>query len=150
MMRELAPDPVVPGATYEWNILTVFRVHNGKIAEHWSTFRKVVPGQNPVRDERVGGSLGAHFCRRAAERERRRLRKRVGDQQPVMLAERVHALPEDDEVARHHGRALMEELMEAVLAIRARLAPHDRCGVDVHRLAVEGHRLAVRLHHELL
>ncbi|MBT9549803.1 MAG: hypothetical protein IV088_03055 [Hydrogenophaga sp.] len=48
MMRELAPDPVVPGATYEWNILTVFRVHNGKIAEHWSTFRKVVPGQNPM------------------------------------------------------------------------------------------------------
>jgi predicted SnoaL-like aldol condensation-catalyzing enzyme len=48
MMRELAPDPVVPGATYEWNILTVFRVHDGKIAEHWSTFRKVPPGQNPM------------------------------------------------------------------------------------------------------
>lgn len=48
MMRELAPDPVMPGATYEWNILTVFRVHGGKIAEHWSTFRKVKPGQNPM------------------------------------------------------------------------------------------------------
>jgi len=48
MMRELAPDPVLPGATYEWNILTVFRVHGGKIAEHWSTFRKVKPGQNPM------------------------------------------------------------------------------------------------------
>lgn len=47
MMRELAPDPVVPGATYEWNIRTAFRVHGGKIAEHWSTFRKVRPGPNP-------------------------------------------------------------------------------------------------------
>jgi predicted SnoaL-like aldol condensation-catalyzing enzyme len=50
MMRELAPDPVVSGATYEWNILTVFRVRDGKLAEHWSTFRKVVPGQNPMGD----------------------------------------------------------------------------------------------------
>lgn len=50
MMRELAPDPVVEGATYEWNILTTFRVENGKLAEHWSTFRKVTPGQNPMGD----------------------------------------------------------------------------------------------------
>jgi predicted SnoaL-like aldol condensation-catalyzing enzyme len=48
MMRELAPDPVAPGTTYEWNILTVFRVHDRKLAEHWSTFRKVAPGQNPM------------------------------------------------------------------------------------------------------
>ena len=48
MMRELTPDPVVQGETYEWNILTVFRVHNGKLAEHWSTFRKMAPGQNPM------------------------------------------------------------------------------------------------------
>jgi predicted SnoaL-like aldol condensation-catalyzing enzyme len=50
MMREIAADPVNPGATYEWNILTVFRVHDGKIAEHWSTFRKTKPGQNPMGD----------------------------------------------------------------------------------------------------
>ncbi|KAD4060031.1 hypothetical protein GD627_02865 [Arthrobacter yangruifuii] len=50
MMREVVPDPVVPGGTYEWNILTVFRVHNGKLAEHWSTFRKAVPGRNPLGD----------------------------------------------------------------------------------------------------
>ena len=44
MMRELAPDPVIRGATYEWNILTVFRVRDGRLAEHWSTFRKMAPG----------------------------------------------------------------------------------------------------------
>jgi predicted SnoaL-like aldol condensation-catalyzing enzyme len=48
MMRELTPDPTAPGSTYEWNILTVFRVQDGKLAEHWSTFRKMVPGANPM------------------------------------------------------------------------------------------------------
>ncbi|MCC3280809.1 nuclear transport factor 2 family protein [Arthrobacter caoxuetaonis] len=50
MMRKPVPDPVVPDTTYEWNILTVFRVHNGKLAEHWSTFRKAVPGRDPLGD----------------------------------------------------------------------------------------------------
>jgi predicted SnoaL-like aldol condensation-catalyzing enzyme len=50
MMCELAPDPVAPGAVYEWNIPTVFRVHDGKISEHWSSFRKVVPGRKPGGD----------------------------------------------------------------------------------------------------
>lgn len=46
MMRELVPDPIVKGETYEWNILTVFRVRDGKLAEHWSTFRKMVLTDN--------------------------------------------------------------------------------------------------------
>ncbi|MCC9173679.1 MULTISPECIES: nuclear transport factor 2 family protein [Arthrobacter] len=50
MMRKVVPDPVIPEASYDWNILTVFRVHNGKLAEHWSTFRKAVPGQDPLGD----------------------------------------------------------------------------------------------------
>lgn len=48
MMQALLPDPVIAGATYEWNILTVFRVRDGKLAEHWSTFRKMVPGAGPM------------------------------------------------------------------------------------------------------
>lgn len=48
MMRQLVPDPTAPGETYEWNILTVFRVHGGKLAEHWSAFQKMIPGQNPM------------------------------------------------------------------------------------------------------
>ncbi len=48
MMRQLAPDPVITGESYEWNILTVFRVHDGKLAEHWSTFRKMAPGQQAM------------------------------------------------------------------------------------------------------
>lgn len=48
MMRQLLPDPTAPGETYEWNILTVFRVADGKLAEHWSAFQKMIPGQNPM------------------------------------------------------------------------------------------------------
>lgn len=50
IMRKVVPDPVIPGATYDWNILTVFRVQNGKLTEHWSTYRKAVPGQKPMGD----------------------------------------------------------------------------------------------------
>lgn len=50
IMRKVLPDPVIPGATYDWNIITVFRVHNGKLVEHWSTYRKMAPGQNPMGD----------------------------------------------------------------------------------------------------
>lgn len=43
MMRQLLPDPTIPGSTYEWNVLTVFRVADGRLAEHWSAFQKMPP-----------------------------------------------------------------------------------------------------------
>ena len=44
----------------------------------------------------------------------------------------------------------MEQLVEGVLAVGARLAPDDLAGGDVDRRAVAGHRLAVGLHAQLL
>jgi predicted SnoaL-like aldol condensation-catalyzing enzyme len=41
MMKEPLADPTAPGQTYDWYMITVFRVRNGKLAEHWSTFRKM-------------------------------------------------------------------------------------------------------------
>lgn len=41
MMRQPTPDPMSPGTTYDWHIVTVFRVRDGKLAEHWSAFRKM-------------------------------------------------------------------------------------------------------------
>ena len=40
----------------------------------------------------------------------------------------------------------MDQLIEGVLAIGARLAPDDRTGGISHGLAIERHRLAVRFH----
>lgn len=42
MMKQPLPDPAAPGQTYDWYILTVFRVRNGKLVEHWSAFQKMV------------------------------------------------------------------------------------------------------------
>ncbi|MEV7978984.1 nuclear transport factor 2 family protein [Streptomyces sp. NPDC086519] len=41
MMKQPTPDPENPGKTYDWYIVTVFRVRDGKLAEHWSAFRKM-------------------------------------------------------------------------------------------------------------
>jgi predicted SnoaL-like aldol condensation-catalyzing enzyme len=48
IMKTPMPDPASPGATYDWYILTVFRVRDGKLAEHWSAFQKMsapLPGK---------------------------------------------------------------------------------------------------------
>lgn len=48
LMQKPLPDPVAPGATYDWFIPTVFRVRDGKLAEHWGAFRKGKPGAGPA------------------------------------------------------------------------------------------------------
>ncbi len=75
---------------------------------------------------------------------------RLATQQVVVLLERVVRLGESDEVDRHDPGALVEQLVERVLAVRAGFAPHDRSGVVAHPRPVEGHGLAVRFHVELL
>ena len=67
-----------------------------------------------------------------------------------MLAERVEALVKADEVAGDQLRALVDQLVEGVLAVGPRLAPVDRPGLVVDPGAVEGDVLAVRLHRQLL
>ncbi|KUO10301.1 hypothetical protein [Streptomyces sp. DSM 15324] len=48
MMRRPNPDPVIPGATYDRNILTLFRTKNGQLSEHWSAYQKRVPREEPM------------------------------------------------------------------------------------------------------
>src|SRR5215468_11923001 len=55
-----------------------------------------------------------------------------------------------DEVRRYEMRSLMQQLVESVLPVRARLAPVDLSGLRAHRRAVGPNRLAVALHCELL
>ena len=85
-----------------------------------------------------------------AEGQRLGLGEDVGHQHVVMPAERVQGLGEGDEVAGDEPRALVDQLVEGVLAVGAGLAPVDRPGVVVHRRAVERDVLAVALHGELL
>ena len=67
-----------------------------------------------------------------------------------MLPDRVVSLDRSQEIARDELRALVNELIEGVLAVGARFAPDDRSGRDVDRLRRHGHTLAVALHVALL
>jgi len=82
----------------------------------------------------------------------RGLRIRFGDKPKdvVVIADGVQRLPEADEVHRDELGALVDELVEGVLAVRARLAPDDRSGLTVDRSAREVDALSVALHVPLL
>ncbi len=68
----------------------------------------------------------------------------------MVVPERVVAPRRGDEVCRHEAGALVDELIEGVLAVGARLAPDDRPGLPGDRLAVQVDVLAVALHVALL
>ena len=85
-----------------------------------------------------------------AEGERLGLGEDVGHQHVVMAAERIERFDEGDEVAGDEPRALVDQLVEGMLAVGAGLAPVDRAGVVVDVGAVERDVLAVALHRELL
>ena len=76
-------------------------------------------------DEPVRGALRRDLLGAPPERERLGLREDVGDEQVVVVAQGVEAVREAHEVARNQPRALVDELVEAVLAVGSGLAPVD-------------------------
>ena len=89
--------------------------------------------------------------RRCVKLERGALREGVEQQQPVMLRILiVVALANRDELNRHTVRALVQKLVEGVLAVRSRLAPVDRPGRDLSAPALPVDVLPVALHRQLL
>ena len=78
------------------------------------------------------------------------LGKEVGKQLLVMVTDLVEAVGRGDEVARNHLGALVDQLVEGVLAVRARFAPEDRTRLVVHALGIAVNGLAVGFHVGLL
>ena len=70
--------------------------------------------------------LGAGFVVGLAAHQRFGLREAVRDQQAMMIAELIVGLDADEKVGRDQPRALVQQLVERVLAVRAGLAPDDR------------------------
>ena len=99
-------------------------------------------------------ALGAHLVGGLAERQRRGLGEEVGQEQLVhvglAVAQRVRRVGHRDEVGRDEPGALVDQLVEGVLAVGAGLAPEHLAGVGGHRGAVPAHGLAVGLHGQLL
>mmetsp|Transcript_41489 Transcript_41489/g.111062 ORF Transcript_41489/g.111062 Transcript_41489/m.111062 type:complete len:486 (+) Transcript_41489:360-1817(+) len=113
---------------------------------------RTVAGEHLVRHQfpRALTKLRAHLLLGAADHERLRLREEVGEQHRVVLAGLVEALDAHEEVGGDDLGALVDQLVEGVLAVGARLAPHDGPGRAFDRGAGEGAALAVALHVALL
>src|SRR5690606_19162010 len=109
-----------------------------------------IPLEYAMRHQCLGHALGAHLIRASTERQRLTLRKQVRDQEIVHVlaagAQDRTRPAESDEIAGHAPRALMQKLVERVLAVGARLAPPDRTGASLDRRAIHAHALAVALH----
>ena len=90
----------------------------------------------------LGESLAVHQSFRLSEE--------VGEQLLVVIANLVVAVCRGDEVARNHLGALVDELVEGVLAVRTRFAPEDRTRLVVHALGIAVNGLAVGFHVGLL
>src|SRR5579884_2411066 len=103
-----------------------------------------------MRREPVRRPLRLHLFERLAEGKRLGLRENVGNQQIVMPSERIQRAAKGDEVARDEFRALVNQLIEGMLAVGARLAPENRPGLIINMPAVERDVFAVRFHRELL
>src|SRR5205085_8016286 len=97
---------------------------------------RAVPLERAVRHLECGDAVRCNFLSCLSKCQRLRLSKEVRHQQVVMYPKWVQGLAEPDEVARNQLGALMNELVERVLAIGSRLPPDNRPGLIVHRPAV--------------
>jgi len=131
-----------------------FRAH----VVHHDGVRRLVAFEYLVRSEECdfffGFAGGAEFFLSLGEslavHQSFRLGKEVGEQLLVVIANLVVAVGRGDEVARNHLGALMDELVEGVLAVRTRFAPEDRTGLVVDAQGVAVNSLAVGFHVGLL
>ena len=106
--------------------------------------------EDAVWGECGGGAFGFDFGEGFSESEGLGLREDIRHEEVVVTADRIEGLGEGDEVAGDEAGALVDELVEAVLAVGAGFAPIDRTCVGIHMGAIEFHMLAVALHGELL
>src|SRR5438128_11071380 len=101
-------------------------------------------------DQAVRRALGLDLLARLAEGQRLGLREYVRHQEIVVPAERVQRVAEGDEVTRDEPGSLMDQLVERMLAIGARLSPVDGTGRVADLGALAPDVAAVALHRELL
>ncbi len=131
-----------------------FRAH----VVHHDRVRRLVAFEYLVRSEECdfffGLASGAEFFLSLGEslavHQSFRLGEEVGKQLLVVIANLVVAVGRGDEVARNHLGALVDELVEGMLAVGTRFAPEDRTRLVVHALGIAVNGLAVGFHVGLL
>ena len=130
-------------------------VEGHQLAEH----RRGELGRHHDSGRAIAGQLAVGvvlLCRRSAEGQRGGLGEAVGHQGLVTLRRAGQTgyvsigAGRHDEVGGHDRGALVQQLVEGVLAVGARPAPDDLGRLAAHRAAVETDPLAVGLHDHLL
>ena len=96
------------------------------------------------------GAFGFDFGQRFSEGEGLGLGKDIRHEKVLVAADGIKGFREGDEIAGDEAGALVDELVEAVLAVGAGFAPIHRAGVCINAGAIEFHVFAVALHGELL
>jgi hypothetical protein len=124
--------------------------HSGRKPLRQYGVRGPVPLKHTMRYQPIRRALSLDFLRRFAKGKGFGLREHIGHQQVMMPAQSGQWLSERDEIARNEPRALMNELVERVLAVGAGFPPKDRAGIIGDPLAFAGDTLAVALHRQLL
>src|SRR5262245_24351841 len=88
--------------------------------------RRAIALEHPVRHQPIWCALGLDFLGRLAEGQRLSLGEDVRQQYVVVPAQRVERLAKGDEVTGDKAGALMDQLVEGVLAVGARLRSGER------------------------
>src|SRR3984885_1302234 len=112
--------------------------------------RRSVTLEDLVWNQPIRRSFRLYLLCSLAEGQRFALREHIRHQQIVMPAERIQRSRKSNKVARNQSRPLVDELIKAVLSVRAGFAPVNRPRLIGHSLAVERDMLSVGLHSELL
>jgi len=95
-------------------------------------------------------ALRFDFLGRFAEGQRLGLGKDICQEDVVVASQGSERVAKRDKVTRDQPRALMNQLIERMLAVGAGFAPVDRPGLVIHFFPAEGDVLAVALHGQLL
>src|SRR5690606_35377124 len=84
------------------------------------------------------------------ERQRFGLCEEVRQQLRMVVTQRIMGDSRGDEIARYHFGALVNQLVERVLTVGARLAPDDWASLVIHGVAVTVNVFTVGFHVALL
>ena len=90
--------------------------------------RRSVAFEDAMRHEPVRDAFGLDLLLGLAEGEGLSLREHIGQEDVVLMPQRIQRLFEGDKVTRNEPRSLMNQLVKRVLAVGTWLAPVNGAG----------------------
>src|SRR5215475_13932670 len=104
---------------------------------------RAIACEHPVRNKPIRRTFGLDLLARLTKGECLALRNDIRQQHIVMTAKPVERPAESNEVTRNEPRALMDQLIEGVLAVGPGLPPIDRAGLRLDCRSINRYVFAV-------